>query len=184
MSHWNIDSSWCLFLDRDGVINTRKMGGYIQTVEEFEFLDGAAAAIAELSAVFKYIFVVTNQQGIGKGLMTESDLSDIHRYMEQQVNTNGGKITKCYYAPGLNAENNLLRKPNTGMGLLAKEEYPDVDFSKSIMVGDSDTDIQFGTKLGMKTVRIINGEKIVTPADLSVNSLSEFKTWIKTNEND
>lgn len=179
MNHWNVDSSWCLFLDRDGVINTRKIGGYIQTVEEFEFLDDADTAIAELSAIFKYVFVVTNQQGIGKGLMTEENLSDIHCYMSKQVDLKGGRITKCYYAPDLHGENNSLRKPNTGMGLLAKEEYPDVDFSKSVIVGDSDTDIQFGIKLGMKTVRIINGEKIVTPSDLCVNSLKEFKAWIK-----
>lgn len=178
MSHWNIDSSWCLFLDRDGVINTRKMGGYIQTVEEFEFLPGADTAIAEFSHIFKYIFVVTNQQGIGKGLMTESNLSEIHRYMKQQVETNGGKITKCYHAPDLEGDNNFLRKPGIGMGLLAKEDFPDVDFSKSIMVGDSDTDIQFGIKLGMKTVRIVTNESMKTPADLSVGSLEEFKTWI------
>jgi histidinol-phosphate phosphatase family protein len=179
MSPWNIDASWCLFLDRDGVINTRKIGGYIQTVEEFEFLDGADDVIAELSTTFNHVFVVTNQQGIGKGLMTEQNLLDIHSYMTKQVELKGGRITKCYYAPDLHGENNLLRKPNIGMGLLAKEEYPDVDFSKSVMIGDSDTDIEFGIKLGMKTVRIVDGEKIVTPADLSVNSLEEFKMWIQ-----
>lgn len=184
MDHWNIDSSWCLFLDRDGVINTRKMGGYIQAVEEFEFLPGADTAIAELSSMFRHIFVVTNQQGIGKGIMTESNLSDIHRYMTQQVEKNGGRITKCYHAPDIHSENNYLRKPNTGMGLLAKKEFPEVDFSKSIMVGDSDTDIQFGMKLGMKTVRILTNEPAVTPADLSVKNLEEFKTWIKQQKND
>lgn len=179
MNRWNIDSSWCLFLDRDGVINVRKMGGYIETAEEFEFLPGACAAIAELSSVFKHVFVVTNQQGIGKGIMTESNLSDVHRYMTQEVETSGGRITKCYHAPDLHSENSLLRKPNTGMGLLAQQEFPDVDFSKSIMVGDSDTDIQFGIKLGMKTVRILSDEKVVTPADLSVKSLEEFTNLIK-----
>lgn len=178
MSHWNIDSSWCLFLDRDGVINTRKMGGYIQTVEEFEFLPGADTAIAEFSHVFKYVFVVTNQQGIAKGLMTESNLLDIHRYMEQQVEAKGGKITKCYHAPDLAGDNNHLRKPSTGMALLAKADFPDVDFSKSIMVGDSDTDIQFGIKLGMKTVRITTNEEMKTPADLSVSSLEMLKTCL------
>lgn len=179
MDHWNIDSSWCLFLDRDGVINTRKPGGYIQTTGEFEFLPGSDSAIAEMSALFRHIFVVTNQQGIGKGLMTESNLSDIHRYMTAQIEAHGGRITKCYHAPGLHHENSPLRKPNTGMGLLAKKEFPDVDFSRSIMVGDSDTDIEFGIKLGMKTVRILTDEPEKTPADLSVKNLEEFKTLIK-----
>lgn len=179
MNDWNIDSSWCLFLDRDGVINTRKKGGYIQTVEEFDFLPGACEAIAVLSGIFNYVFVVTNQQGIGKGLMTESNLSEIHRYMAEQVKTNGGTITKCYHAPDLDSENNQLRKPNTGMGLLAKGDFPDVDFSKSVMVGDSDTDILFGIKLGMKTVRVVTDEPEKIPADLSVMSLDEFKTLLK-----
>lgn len=184
MNHWNIDSSWCLFLDRDGVINTRKMGGYIQTIEEFQFLPGACEAIAELSNYFNYVFVVTNQQGIGKGLMTESNLSDIHRYMSKQVKRNGGEITKCYHAPDMHGEGNLLRKPNTGMGILAQNDFPEINFSKSIMVGDSDTDIQFGMKLGMKTVRILTSEQVSIPADVSFNSLDEFKNWIKQILND
>lgn len=184
MNHWNIDSSWCLFLDRDGVINTRKTDGYIRSVEEFEFLPGACSAIAELSSIFKHVFVVTNQQGIGKGIMTESNLSDIHRYMKKQVEANGGRITECYHAPNLHGENNILRKPGTGMGLLAQKDFPEVNFSKSIMIGDSDTDIQFGMKLGMKTVRILTGEKIIAPADLSVKSLEEFKNRLKQIHND
>lgn len=182
MNHWKIDSSWSLFLDRDGVINTRKIGGYIQNVEEFEFIKGADKAIVDLSSVFNYIFVVTNQQGIGKGLMTSRNLEEIHRYMTTQIELKGGKITKCYYAPDVHHESNVLRKPNTGMGLLAKEDFPTVDFSKSIMVGDSDTDIQFGMKLGMKTVRILSKkEQVRTPADISFKSLDEFKSWIKKN---
>lgn len=179
MKHWNIDSTWSLFLDRDGVINTRKMGGYIQTVDEFEFLPGARSAIAELSHLFKYVFVVTNQQGIGKGLMTEGNLSDIHRYMTEQVEIIGGKITHCYHAPDLHHAANLLRKPNTGMGLLAKKHYPDIDFSKSVMVGDSDTDIEFGIKLGMKTIRISTDKQHAVSADITVQSLEELKNRIK-----
>jgi D-glycero-D-manno-heptose 1,7-bisphosphate phosphatase len=179
MNHWNIDSSWCLFLDRDGVINTRKMGGYIQTIEEFEFLPDADHAIAAMSQLFKHVFVVTNQQGIGKGIMTESNLSGIHRYMSNRIIELGGSITKCYHAPDLDGENNLLRKPNIGMGLLAQNDFPEVDFEKSIMVGDSDTDIEFGTKLGMKTVRILTTEKVNRQADMSFTSLAEFYDWIK-----
>lgn len=178
MSFWNIDSSWCLFLDRDGVINTRKIGGYIETVSEFEFLPGVTDAIAEFSKVFKYIFIVTNQQGIGKGLMTESNLLDIHRYMTEQVEANGGKITKCYHAPDLDHAENQLRKPNVGMGILAQNDFSDVDFSKSVMIGDSDTDIQFGIKLGMKTVRVGTEKTISTPADLTLTDLEAFKQLI------
>lgn len=67
MKAWNIDASWTLFLDRDGVINQRKMGGYITSKSEFSFEEGVLDAIAVFDKVFQYIFVVTNQQGIGKG---------------------------------------------------------------------------------------------------------------------
>lgn len=180
MKQLAIDSSWCLFLDRDGVINHRKMGGYIQSVEEFKFLPSADVAIAELSLLFRHVFVVTNQQGIGKGIMTDSNLSEIHHYMVETVKNKSGNITKCYHAPDLKSENNLLRKPNTGMGLLAKSDYPEVDFQKSIMVGDSDSDIQFGMNLGMYTVRIQTKEEPVgIAADLTFDSLYDFKNWLK-----
>ena len=173
MLDWNIDKSWTLFLDRDGVINERKMGGYIENVDEFQFLPNAASSIAQLSQLFNPVFVVTNQQGIGKKIMTKRNLLDIHSYMCKVVENEGGKITKCYFAPELKSENSSMRKPNSGMALLAKEEYPEVDFSKSIMVGDTDSDILFGTKLGMKTIRIKTQEPIGIESDLELFSLEE-----------
>jgi len=175
---WNIDPTWCLFLDRDGVINKRKIGGYIQKIDEFHFLDKVPETIAQLSKHFLYIFVVTNQQGIGKKLMTANDLHKIHQYMMDKIATYGGNITKCYYAPNLNSENNMLRKPNTGMAKLAKQDYPEINFLKSIMVGDSDSDILFGQRMGMKTVRILNNETPVISADLTINSLEELPKWL------
>lgn len=182
MVNWNIDASWTLFLDRDGVINHRKMGGYIETIEEFQFLPKVKEAIAGLSRHFQHIFVVTNQQGIGKGIMTESNLQAIHRYMVNEVEQAGGKISNCYHAPALAKENSNLRKPNIGMGLLAKKDFPEVDFSKAIMVGDSDSDIQFGMNLGMKTVRIVGNDLPKIQADVTVDSLFEFLKLVE-NEN-
>ena len=169
-----VDQDWTLFLDRDGVINERKMGGYIETIEEFQFLPGVVDAIAEFSKLFKHIVVVTNQQGISKGIMTESNLSDIHRYMTDKIESAGGKIDACYHAPGLKASDVTRRKPYPGMALEAKENFPAIDFSKSIMVGDTDSDIQFGKNLGMKTVRIKTVEPIGIEADATVNNLNEI----------
>jgi D-glycero-D-manno-heptose 1,7-bisphosphate phosphatase len=77
---WNIDASWTLFLDRDGVVNKRLMNDYVKSVGEFELLPDVDEAIRLAGSVFGTIVVVTNQQGIGKGLMTERNLSDIHAY--------------------------------------------------------------------------------------------------------
>lgn len=174
MLNWEIDSSWTLFLDRDGVVNERIMGGYVTSIDEFHFLEGVPQAIATFSTIFSHIFVVTNQQGIAKKQMTERNLLDIHRYMVSEIEKAGGKIAKCYFAPGLKNEVNSIRKPSPAMGLMAKEEFPSIDFSKSIMIGDTDSDILFGKNLGMKTVRIKTEESISVEADYTCLSLVEF----------
>ena len=151
------DNNWSLFLDRDGVINKRIFDDYVKHPDDFIFLPGVLDAMQMVSEVFKFVFVVTNQQGIGKGMMNEKDLGKVHDFMLGTVSKNGGRIDRIYFSPHLERENHPSRKPNTGMALQAKEDYPEVDFSKSIMVGDMERDIEFGRKLGMMTVYI--GEK-------------------------
>jgi histidinol-phosphate phosphatase family protein len=179
MKAWNIDAAWTLFLDRDGVINQRKMGGYITSKSEFVFEEGAVDAIAVFNTIFQYIFVVTNQQGIGKGLMTEADLLDIHRFMVEEIENNGGRIAHCYFAPEIKNSENSTRKPSPAMALSAKSKFQTIDFEKSIMVGDTDSDILFGKSLNMKTVRIQTVEPIKVEADVTVNSLIELAHLIR-----
>jgi histidinol-phosphate phosphatase family protein len=154
------------------------MGGYVRSVDEFIPLPGAVESIAGLSAIFGLVFVVTNQQGIAKGLMTENELKEIHHSLMQRVEALGGRLAACYYAPGIESPRNQLRKPKPGMALLAQRQYKMVDFSKSVMVGDSDSDILFGKNLGMRTVRIRTVEAIGVQADLTLDSLAEFLTFI------
>lgn len=169
---WEIDNDWTLFLDRDGVINHRIMGGYVTKKEEFKLLDGVRLSMEMFRDLFKYVFVITNQQGIAKGLMTERNLEDIHRYM---IDSLGGEdlIDQIYFAPELKSDPMNTRKPKPDMALKAKAEFEHVDFSKSIMIGDTDSDINFGKNLGMKTVRIKTVEKIRVEADLTCNDLFE-----------
>jgi histidinol-phosphate phosphatase family protein len=149
-----MDASWTLFLDRDGVINHRIMGDYVKRPDEFVFLPGVKEAISKFSRIFGKIVVVTNQQGIGKGLMTPADLASIHQKMEIEVSKAGGRIDKIYHCPGLAAHQPLCRKPLPGMAMDAFSDFPEIDLSKSIMVGDSLSDIEFGRRLGMFTVKI------------------------------
>ncbi len=174
LNDWKIDKSWSLFLDRDGVINHRIMGGYVTTVEEFKLLEGVKEAFSVFYQKFNYVFVVTNQQGIGKGLMTESNLFEIHSYMKEQLNEKEGELTNVYFAPELKSDPNNTRKPKPTMALKAQAEFEGVDFEKAIMVGDTDSDILFGKNSGMKTVRIQTEEPINVEADLTFNSLFEF----------
>jgi histidinol-phosphate phosphatase family protein len=149
-----IDSGWSLFLDRDGVINTRILGGYVQNWEQFEFLPGVTDALQVLSKKFPRIIVVSNQQGIGKGLMTEEELDTLHRKMITEVERFGGRIDRIYHSPHLEEEGSLKRKPNVGMALMARKDFPELNFKRSVMVGDSVSDMIFGKKLKMVTVFI------------------------------
>lgn len=150
----NIDHSWSLFLDRDGVINKRLIDDYVKIPAEFEFLPGVPEAISKFSTIFGRIFVVTNQRGIARGLMTEDDLQIVHKLMLDDIKNAGGRIDKIYYCPHDRNQGCGCRKPDIGMALKAKQDYPEVDFSKAIMLGDSTSDIKFGENAGMHTFRI------------------------------
>ena len=171
-----IDGSWTLFLDRDGVINVEKDQDYIRHASEFVFYPGVAEHFHLLNKIFSLIVVVTNQRGIGKGLMTVEDLHGIHTHLQSELNFYHGKIHQFYFAPDL--ENDAIdRKPNIGMGLKAKQEFPQIDFTKSVMVGNNISDMEFGKNLGMKTV-YLNTTKPRheghTSIDLMFTNLVEF----------
>jgi D-glycero-alpha-D-manno-heptose 1-phosphate guanylyltransferase len=154
---WNIDKSWTLFLDRDGVINKKIKNGYVTSINEFEFIEGALESFPALNNHFGRIVVVTNQQCIGKGIIDEDKLNSIHDFMLTEIKKQGGKIDEIYFAPQLATENSEMRKPKTGMAKQAKEDFDEIDFNKSIIVGDSLTDMEFGQNMGMKTVFINPG---------------------------
>jgi histidinol-phosphate phosphatase family protein len=168
---FNVSKEWSLFLDRDGVINRRIMDGYVQTINEFDILPGVLDAITKFTNQFQRIFIVTNQQGIGKGLMTHRQLTNIHNHLIDEISKNNGNIDAVYYAPQLVAENSNFRKPKIGMALKAKVEFPEVDLSKSIMIGDSVSDMQFGKNAGMTTIFIGNDEN--EWSDYYANTLAE-----------
>ena len=149
-----IDPTWTLFLDRDGVINTRILGGYVKNWSQFEFIHGVPEALKILSTKFSRIIVVSNQQGIGKGLMTTEELDSLHREMIAGIVRNGGRIDRVYHSPFLEKEGSVIRKPNIGMALMARKDFRGVNFKRSVMVGDSISDMVFGKRLKMVNVFI------------------------------
>ncbi len=160
-----INKDWTLFLDRDGVINIRIIDGYVTKIEEFEFLPNVIEALKIFKEKFKYIIVATNQQGVGKGIMKFEDVETVHQFMVQQVAENGGKIDKVYFCPQLKSVPDNYRKPSPKMAYFAKNDFPDIDLSKSIMIGDMNSDIEFGKNAGMKTIFIGDNELNLTPDD-------------------
>ena len=145
-----------LFIDRDGVINVKLDGRYVKNTDEFEFIIGAETAISKLSKIFNRILIVTNQQGIAKGIMSDKDLGVLHDYMLFELKKNGGVIDKIYYCPHLAAENCNCRKPNPGMIQQAINDFPEIKVEDSYLIGDSDTDILAGNKMGLITVKVDN----------------------------
>lgn len=172
-----IKNDWTLFLDRDGVINVRIIDGYVTKIEEFEFLPNVIDAFKIFNEKFKRIIVVTNQQGVGKGIMTSEDVDSVHKYMIQEVERQGGRIDKVYFCPQLKSVDNNYRKPSPKMAYFAKEDFPEIDLSKSIMVGDMNSDIEFGKNAGMKTVFIGDNDLKLNP-DSRYNSLYDFAKMI------
>ena len=144
----NIDKSWTLFLDRDGVINDEKHEDYIHKWEEFKFYDGVKEALKIFTEKFGKIFIVTNQRGVAKGLTKLEDLELIHKNMIEEFENAGGRIDKIYYSIDFESDS-PNRKPNPGMGLQAQKDFPEIDFSRSVMIGNTLSDMKFGRNLNI-----------------------------------
>ena len=140
-------------MDRDGGINEKRKNNYVKNWGEFSFIEGSVKSVTILSKIFGKIIVVTNQRGVGRGLMTEFDLITIHRCMTDEIEKESVRIDKIYYCTDI-LDTADCRKPNTGMAAKAMFDFPDIDFKKSVIVGDSFYDMLFGEKLGMKRVLI------------------------------
>jgi histidinol-phosphate phosphatase family protein len=172
-----VNSEWTLFLDRDGVINEEKLGEYILHWNYFILSNGVLEVFKRLSNAFGRIIIVTNQKGVGKGLMTQAALDTIHFEMQREVEIVGGRIDRIYACTDLD-DDSPMRKPNPGMALQAREDFPGIDFSKSIMVGNKLSDMRFGREARMFTVFVASTNP-ETPfphpdIDLRFDSLSQF----------
>lgn len=172
-----VDKSWTLFLDRDGVINEEVLGDYVLNTSQFFFYKDSLKALEILNKHFGTIVIVTNQKGVGKGSMSLNALNEIHDTMIREITATGGRIDKIYFATDLDNDS-PYRKPQHGMALHAKEDFPQINFGKSIMAGNKLTDMQFGRNAGIATVFIAstNPETAFPHAliDARFNSLYQF----------
>jgi D-glycero-D-manno-heptose 1,7-bisphosphate phosphatase len=142
-----------LFLDRDGVINADR--NYVWRIEEFEFLPGIFDLCRTAQEVGLVPIIATNQAGIGRGYYTEHDFQKLTEWMLAEFrarNIGIGRVYHCPYHPtagiGEYRRESFDRKPNPGMILRAKDDF-DLDLSRSVLVGDEDSDIEAGRAAGV-----------------------------------
>ncbi len=146
-----------IFLDRDGVINKNPSDyGYVCNWTDFTFLPNALEAIRDLTHNGFRIIVATNQAGIGKGIYTEQDLTDIHCQMLTEIEETGGYIHKIYYCPHHPDAGCECRKPKPGMLIQAAREH-NIDVSKTFYIGDSITDIQAARRADISPILVLTG---------------------------
>lgn len=154
-----------VFLDRDGVINKNR-DDYVKTVEEFIFLPGALEGLAKLKKAGITTVVVSNQAGIGRGLIKPSELERINHKMFQEIAERGGEISALYCCTHRKDEGCECRKPEIGLFRKASTELG-INLADSYLIGDSKSDIEAGHRAGCKTVLVLTGK---TSAD-------EVGTW-------
>lgn len=160
-----------IFLDRDGVINARRIT-HVTRWEEFVFLPGVKAALARLVALNLPVFVVTNQAIINRGIVSRETIETMHERMCAEIAAAGGAVTKVAYCPHRSDEHCGCRKPAPGMPLDLASRYG-LDISRCLMVGDSCSDLIAGQAAGCRTALVLTGqgrEDVVRASSLGIGN--------------
>ena len=133
-------------------------GSYVTAWADFRMLPGVPAAIAHLNQAGLRVIVVSNQRGIALGLYSAADVAAIHAKLQDALRANGAHVDAFYFCPHDKGQCDC-RKPLPGMFERAQRDFQDITASTSVMVGDSLSDIEFGKRLGMRTILISGGEQ-------------------------
>jgi histidinol-phosphate phosphatase family protein len=154
-----------IILDRDGVLNQKPpKAQYITKWDEFQWLPGAKKAIRLLNEAKYRVVVVSNQAGIARGMMSETDLNNIHSEMVKELADEGASLEKIYVCPHGLDDHCECRKPKPGMLFAVQRDFH-IDLTKTIFIGDDERDVQAGNSAGCKTILVADDDsllKIVT----------------------
>ena len=160
-----------VFLDRDGVINENR-DDYVKVWDEFQFLDGALAALARLACADFHIVVVSNQSAIGRALTPRERVEEIHHRMLAQIESSGGRVDRVLYCPHRAEEGCPCRKPSPGMLLQAHEELG-VNLAQSYFVGDAAEDVAAAYAVGCTPIIVRTGRGEATIIKLGESGLKQ-----------
>ncbi len=163
-----LEGKKAVLLDRDGVINRKPSDhDYVKNWNEFEFLPGAVEALSLLNKSGYKVLLITNQAGISRGMMTLDDLKNIHNNMHAQLASFNAAINEIYYCPHKDDDNCQCRKPKPGLIFKAARDYY-LDLSKTIFIGDSESDRKAGEAAGCRTIIIENGKNLLDAVKLFI----------------
>lgn len=143
-----------IFFDGDGVINARILGGYVRHWNEFELADGVAQTLREVKRRGYLAIIITNQRGVGLGIMSEAQLHVVHEELQRAMEREAGVMfDDIFYCTDAD-KSSARRKPSPTMILEAAEKW-NIDLANSWMIGDSMSDIEAGTRAGTKTAYLV-----------------------------
>lgn len=144
-----------VFLDRDGVLNVNR-SDHVKGWEEFEFLPGAIEAMRQLTRLRVPLVVVTNQAAIGRRLVPRERVDEIHRRMGAELRRAGARLDDVCCCPHDPRDGCGCRKPAPGL-LLDAASRLSLDLSRSIFIGDAESDIAAGLRAGCRTILVLTG---------------------------
>lgn len=173
-----------VFLDRDGVLNVYLPGDYVKSPGDLQLLPGVAQAVRSLNNAGLPVFIISNQQGVAKGLMRETDLHAVDDALKRNLAESAGAyVEQSYYCPHASGSGCACRKPKAGMILQAARDH-NLDIAKSVFIGDTETDAQAAHAAGMGAfVLVLTGRhKSATgfpeAVDYVAASLTEAAEWV------
>lgn len=168
------------FFDRDGVVNVSPGAGYVLRKEDFVFSEGVIELLRELKSHGFALVVVTSQQGVGKGLMTQGDLDEIHAAMQAELVKHDAAFDAIYSCTCLASDPDCTcRKPSAEMVLTAARENH-LDLSESWLIGDHDRDILMAVNAGVpNTIRVIGDHAPKVQSTHVVGEVKEVWVWLR-----
>ena len=172
-----------IFLDRDGVLNVYLPGDYVKSPGELTLLPGAAQAVRAINHTGVPVFIISNQQGVAKGLMTLEDLHHVDEALKINLaESAGAHVEQSYYCPHAKSANCDCRKPQAGMILQAAREHG-IALLASVFIGDTETDAQAARAAGVGAFVLVltgkykNAADFPEPVDFVAADLGEAVTW-------
>jgi len=153
-----------VFLDRDGVINILR-SDYVKTLAEFILIKDIGKNLAKLTKNGFKIIVITNQSAINRGLITKEELIKIHEFMVMELRKDGCIINAVYFCPHKPEENCNCRKPKILLFKKALSVFSPYDLKDLWMIGDSISDMDAASSLGIKKIKIDSNQSIQKEID-------------------